>query len=448
MSTLTDQTAAWDATETAARIAAGEVSAAEVVAAAIARARASSLGAVATEDYDRALAVAGSPSVGPFAGVPTYVKDLEDYEGLPTLFGSAALTPGPAKATAPVLQQLLSTGLISLGKSTTAEFGLTATTEPVHGEPTRNPRNQQHSAGGSSGGAAALVAGGVVPIAQGGDGGGSIRIPAAFCGLVGLKPSRGRLIDLASANRMPVKIAVPGVLTRSVRDTATFFASVDQQNAKLPPVGLVEGPGGRTLRIGLFVDSPLGTPLHPEIRAAVERTGAALESFGHSVEPTSAPYGAALAEDFVLHWALLAMGVEALVKSSGELDRLEPWTRGLASHARGNWWKLPGAIWRLRRFPHKYSRAFDRFDVLLSPTTAQPAPRLGELSAAQSFDEKLPRLLSLLPYTPVQNAAGAPAISLPAGTTKGGLPIGVQLAAPLGDERTLLELAFALEGAG
>lgn len=449
---LAEQSKTWDATQTAAMIRSGEVSAVEVVEAAIVRAKATDpeLHAIVHELYAQGLAAARLERQGCFAGVPTFVKDMEDLAGAPTGLGSAAIKPGPAQETAGSVAQFLSTGTITLGKSSTAEFGLNATTEPVYGKPTCNPLNLGHSVGGSSGGAAALVAAGVVPIAHGGDGGGSIRIPAAFCGLVGLKASRGRLVPMATTKRMPVKLATYGVLTRSVRDTATFFAEVDRPVQGLAPIGKVEGPGNTKRRIGVFIDPPNGSPVDPEVRAACLAVAKTLESQGHQVDFVAAPYDQQLVDDFLLHWGLLAFGVEQLVKQQpgGDVERLEPWTRNLAKQAKKNWWRIPGAIWRLRRYQAKYEETFRRCDVLLSPTTAAPAPKLGYLSADQPYDQQVERLLTLLPYTPVQNTSGGPAISVPVGKNKDGLPIGVQLASPLGEERRLLELAFALEQQG
>lgn len=450
LSDLARQTQGWDATETAARLRARAVSAAEVTEAAIERARAlnPALDAIALTLYEQGRQEASVPRAGCFAGVPTFVKDMENLSGTPTGFGTAALPRRAVSRTAPSVKQFLGTGVVTIGKSTTAEFGLTATTEPVYGRPTRNPADPAHSPGGSSGGAAALVAAGVVPLAHGGDGGGSIRIPAAFCGLVGLKPSRGRLAPMDSERRMPVRIATYGVLTRSVRDTAAFYEATDAQRSPgLPPIGKVEGPGHERWRIGVFIDPPTGTTVHPEVRQAALDAARALESQGHTVDFIPAPYDTGMVDDFLLHWALLASGVELAVKLTpgGDPKRLEPWTRDLAGVARRRWPGMPAAIWRLRRYTERYARTFERCDVLLSPTTSAPAPKLGHLGGDQPFEQHLERLLTLLPYTPVQNAAGGPAISVPVARAESGLPIGVQLAAPWGQERRLLELAFALE---
>jgi amidase len=456
---LARESMAWDATETRARLVKGEVSALEVVEAAIARADLlePQLGALVYRDDAGARAAArangasGSGSGGVFAGVPTFVKDMEALRGMPTRYGSQAVPHQVAAASARSVAQLLSTGLVPLGKSTTAEFGLNATTEPLHGPPTRNPRDRGRSSGGSSGGASALVAAGVVPIAHAGDGGGSIRIPAAFCGLVGLKATRGRLAPMASASRMPVKIATYGVVTRSVRDTAAFFAAVDDQRpAGMAAIGHGPGPGRQPLRVGLFIDPPLGTAVDPEVRAATLAAAAALEAAGHRVLPVAAPYDRQLADDFLTYWGFMAMAVELSVKLQlrGDVADLQPWTRALAARARQSWWAHPGAILRLGRFRHRYAEAFASCDVMLSPTTAGPAPRLGELRPDLDHDSLRGRLLELLPYTPAQNASGGPAISVPFGATRAGLPIGVQLAAPWGEERRLLELAYELEAQG
>ena len=441
----------WDATETAQRIACGDVSATEVIEASIQRMELwnPKLHALTHFDPERALRAAQTPLSGRFAGVPTVIKDLEDFEGVPTRCGTRAFHPGPAKRHADTVAQYLSTGMIPLGKSTTSEFGLTGTVEPVDAPPTLNPINRAHTAGGSSGGSAALVAAGVVPIAHGGDGGGSIRIPAAFCGLVGLKPSRGRLAMMDKAKRLPVRIAQMGVLTRTVRDTANYYAAVERMAPAegMPPVGLVEGPGTTTYRIGAFIDTPTGTPVDPEIRQATEATAKRLTELGHEVQWMSIPAGQQETDDFLLYWAFTALILEGLVALSpaARVRKLEPWTRSLAADARRNILKINGVIKRLRAYESTYNALFEDIDVLLCPTTAGPAPTIGVLTPDQPFAQKRQALLELLPYTPVQNVAGAPAISVPSGRTTTGLPIGIQLAGPVGSEARLLSLAFALE---
>lgn len=443
----------WDATETAARIVAGEVTAGEVVEAAIQRAEAwnPKLNALTHFDPDRARRQAQQPVTGAFGGVPTFVKDLEDLEGVPTGCGTAAFQPGPARKNADTVAQFLDTGLIALGKTTTSEFGLTGTVEPVGGSPTANPINLAHSAGGSSGGAGAMVAAGVVPLAHGGDGGGSIRIPAAFCGLVGLKPSRGRLAMMDKTKRMAIRIAQMGILTATVRDTANYYAAVEKAApaSGLPPIGHITNPGNEKFKIGAFIDTPLGTPVDPEIARATEVTAQRLGDMGHEIRWIQAPAGRQVADDFLLYWAFNALLLQSLLAAApkARARKLEPWTKALAADARRKIFKVNGAIKRLRAFEATYEAVFDDLDVLMCPTTAGPAPLIGDLSPAQPFEEKRDKLLRLLPYTPLQNISGAPAISVPMGRTETGLPMGVHLAGPRGGEARLLELAFGLEEA-
>ncbi|MFE3052404.1 amidase [Nocardia sp. NPDC059239] len=386
-------------------------------------------------------------------GVPTFVKDNTDVAGLPTQHGSAAWRARPAKAHGPFAKQFLGTGLTVLGKSTLPEFGLNATTEFVDAEPTPNPWDTGFSSGASSGGSAALVAAGAVPIAHGNDGGGSIRIPAACCGLVGLKPTRGRHIDGPQARSMPINLVSEGVLTRTVRDTATYFAAAERfwRNPALPPIGLVEGPAQRRLRIGLLSDPITGATLDPEIRTVLEETVALLESLGHEVRPIPYPVDRGFAEDFATYWAMLAF----LGSHTGKLSfgwsfdpaRLDPFTRGLAARFRGSALRSPAVLYRLSRLRRAYAASFHDVELVVSPVLASLTPRLGYLSPGQPFDEVFRRLLDYVTYTPFANVTGAPALSLPMGASESGLPIGVMFSALHGDERTLLELAYALESA-
>jgi amidase len=220
---------------------------------------------------------------------------------------------GPAKRTSPFASQMLAQGFVCIGKSAMPEFGFNATTEPAHGQPTRNPWHRGFSTGASSGGSAALVAAGVVPIAHANDGGGSIQIPAACCGLVGLKPSRGRLIDNDAAGALPVNIIADGVVTRSVRDTANFYAEAERyyRNPRLPAIGKVEGPSGRPMRIGLVFDSISGHPTDRVTRQVVEDTARTLEDMGHRLEPIPVPVPETFPADFSLYWGMLAFGIRS-----------------------------------------------------------------------------------------------------------------------------------------
>lgn len=386
-----------------------------------------------------------------FFGVPTFIKDNTDVAGLPTTHGSEAFTARPAKQDGTYATQLLSTGLTLLGKSRMPEFGFNATTEYMTEPPVRNPWHTEFSVGASSGGSAALVAAGVVPIAHANDGGGSIRIPAACAGLVGLKPSRGRHRDGEQAGHLPINMISEGVLTRSVRDTAAFVAACENhwRNPKLAPIGRVSGPAQRILRVGVLFDSVTGEPVDDATRAAVEDTAAVLEAAGHIVEPITLPVTAQFADDFVQYWALLAdlaVGTGRLILDrSFDAAKADGLSLGLRAHHRRNLHRTPGALLRLRRIADQYAQMFARHEVVLSPVLSHTTPRLGYLAPTVDFADLIDRLRRYVAYTPLNNIAGTPAISLPLHRSPDGLPVGVQLSAAYGDERTLLELAFLLE---
>ncbi|WP_330255299.1 amidase [Nocardia sp. NBC_00565] len=428
----------------------GVVSAAEVADAARARAARVDpiLRAIVAETTTTAIS---SDTDAPLFGVPTYVKDNTDVRGLPTNYGTAAYVARPSTQDGPYTKQLLSSGMTVLGKSRLPEFGLNASTEFVAAEPTRNPWHTDYSSGASSGGAAALVAAGVVPIAHGNDGGGSIRIPAACCGLVGLKPSRGRHIDGPQARSMPINLVSEGVLTRSVRDTATYFAAAERywRNPKLPPVGLVEGPARRRLRIGVIADSITGTPTCAQTRAVLDETVTLLEKLGHDVRPVAPPIEPRFVDDFTLYWGLLAFTVAAGGKLA--FDRrfrpggLDGFTRGLGARYRKSMARTPAILYRLSQVRRTYAEMFRDNELILCPVLVHTTPELGYLNPTVPFDELFARLISWVAFTPPNNVAGTPAISLPMGISREGLPIGMQFSAAYGDERTLLEIGFALE---
>lgn len=445
-----------DSVGVAAAVAAKDVSAREVAEAAIARAERvnPTLNAIQQADFDRALGVADTPAPGALSGVPTFVKDNTDFAGLRSDQGSLAVKSRPAAEHAPFTRQLLSAGFTVLGKSTMPEFGFNATTEYATLPPTRNPWNTGYSAGASSGGSAALVASGVVPIAHANDGGGSIRIPAAACGLVGLKPTRDRVVPAAEAAKLPVDIVSNGVVTRTVRDTAAFMAATQRYlpAVGLPPLGLVEGPADRRLRIGLIVDSVTGVPTDDETRAAVLSTADLLTSLGHDVVEIALPVDAKFMEDFKHYWGMLAFSTHHFGRKvmSPDFDKAftDPLTRGLAKRFIRQAWRTPMAVAGLKRSTERYRAAFTDLDVVLSPTLAHTTPELGYLNpAVEPFSLMFDRLVQYVAFTPLNNAAGGPAISLPLGQTATDLPIGVHFSADHGDEQTLLELAFELEAA-
>ncbi|MGS2809087.1 amidase [Nocardia sp. MW-W600-9] len=442
-----------DAVGVAAALRAGEVSRAEVLEAAIARTRRvdPSLDAVQVACFERA---ASTPeTAGVFAGVPAFVKDNTDIAGLPSCHGSAAFTPRAATATSGPGAQFLHSGVVVIGKSTLPEFGLTASTEFTGRAPTRNPWNIEYSAGASSGGSAALVAAGVVPIAHANDGGGSIRIPAAANGLVGLKPTRNRLLDQPGARQLPVHLVTEGVVTRSVRDTAHYLAAVERfgANPKLTPIGLVEGPSARRLRIGVISEDVLGRPVHPDNAAVLASAAQILAGLGHEVVEMRLDVEPRFVEDFKRYWAMMAAAM-TLSFRFGHRDhfdagKLDPFTNGLIGLAKRNPLGVAASTWRLRSGTATYDRHFTDADVLLTPVLSHPAPRIGELAPGQPFDELFTKLVDYVGFTPLNNVGGGPAVSLPHGLLPHGLPGSIQLAARRGDERSLLDLAYQLEAA-
>ena len=442
-----------DAVDLAQRLRAGEVSAQEVAEAAIARAERVNLqiNAVELACYGRGRAEAATPRDGYFSGVPTFVKDNTDVAGLPTNHGSNAVNAAPAQEDDPFARQYLAQGFTLIGKSTLPEFGLNATTEFAHREPSRNPWNLDYSTGASSGGSAALVAAGAVPIAHANDGGGSIRIPAACCGLVGLKASRGRHCEKPAARQLPVNLINEGVVTRSVRDTARFHAEAEKyyRNPKLPEMGLVEGPGSRRLRIGLWLQHVAGESIDAPTAAAVEDAARLLAQNGHMVEPIPVPVQRTFVEDFGLYWSLLAYLFEKsghrTLDASFDASLVDGLTRGLSNQFKRKFYKAPVFIWRLRRVYREYARLFQDFDAVLSPVLSHTTPQLGHISPTVEFEELFSRLMRYVGFTPWANASGGPAIALPAALTDNNLPVAVQLFAGHGMERTLLELAFEIE---
>lgn len=387
----------------------------------------------------------------PFAGVPTAVKNNEDLVGYPTLQGSWALPRHAAREHSPWVGQMLDLGLRPIATTTLPEFGLTASTESSRFGSTRNPRNPGHSAGGSSGGSAALVAAGVVPIAHANDGGGSTRIPAACCGIVGLKPSRGRLIDRPEVARLPVPIVTQGVLTRSVRDTALYYAAAEREylDESLPPLGHVRGPSSQRLRIGLLATAPNGIAVSPDVVAAAMSAGARLADLGHHIEPIQVPVPDRFGPDFLIYWQLLAFGLRyggrRLYGPGFDPARTEPLTQYLAARMVSDLPRLPGVITHLRRLAREHERVFDSYDLVLSPVLAHSPPPIGHHGPDVDPRTHVMRLLRWTVFTPLQNISGSPAISLPLGESADGLPIGVQLGAPFGHERRLLEVAYELE---
>ncbi|GAS89056.1 amidase [Mycolicibacterium brisbanense] len=476
-----DEYRAHDATGLAKLVADKEVSPTELLAAARDRAAAVNprINAIVRD-------IPATPSddiSGPFAGVPFLIKDLgQDYAGLPTSAGSRALMSRPAAEHATVVRRWIDAGLVIFGKTNTPEFGAKGITEPVAWGPARNPWDLTRTPGGSSGGSAAAVAAGIVPCAGANDGGGSIRIPAASCGLVGLKPGRG-LVPSGPESAEPMHgAAVHGVVTRTVRDTAAMldilsggepwgpYAPAMPTSSFASCVGADPGK----LRIGVRVPSAINPTPHPEAVAAVAATVDALTELGHHVEELpQAPFDdAALARDFLLTWFVYAAWEVAEAKrltgaadDSFERDTLIMAALGRATSSVD----YVDAVQRRHEHTRRLSTFFESYDLLLTPTLATLPPMIGEfdlpgvlqhaadaliktrtaslLRYTKIVDDMVDKNLGWVPYTQLANITGRPAISLPLHWTAEGLPLGVQFVAPLAGESLLLKLASQLEQA-
>jgi amidase len=444
-----------DAVGVAEAIKSGAISKSEAVEAAIARTEAvnPTLNGLAYQAYERARERARLDFGGFFDGVPSFIKDNSDVAGMPTNQGADAWEPRPAAADGAFTRQFLSTGFNILGKTMLSEFGFSAAAEHPRLGPVRNPWDTQRTAGASSSGSAALVAAGAVPIAHANDGGGSIRIPASCNGLVGLKPSRGRLLLESDHNEMPIRIVANGVVTRTVRDTAAFYREAERawRNPKLPPIGDITGPSSRRLRVAVVTRS-IRRDSALEVREATAKTAALLESLGHHVEPLDEiPVPPTFVDDFVRYWALLAA---ALVRGGRrrfgptfDRTRLDNLSLGLDRHAMRQLHRMPLTLARLARTRRHMSGLTRRFDVVLTPTLADVPPSIGHLDPTADYEQIINRLIDWVAFTPLHNVSGDPALSLPLAQSSSGLPIGMMFAADTGDEATLLHLAYELEQA-
>lgn len=444
-----------DAVGLAESIRTGRVSRAEAVEAAIDRTEAvdPTLNGLAYAAFQQARTVAeAGPADGFFSGVPTFLKDNIDIAGQPTMHGTDAWTPWNAVGNSEFTDLFLATGLTSVGKTQLSEFGFSASAEHPRLGPVRNPWDTDFSAGASSSGSGAFVAAGVVPIAHANDGGGSIRIPASCNGLVGLKPSRGRLPLDPALRRMPVGIVANGVLTRSVRDTAAFYREAERiwRNHKLAPIGDVAGPGRQRLRIAVITRS-VQRECSPQVRELALKSAGLLEELGHRVDYVDAPpVPDSFVDDFVLYWGFLALmqvrtGRRTFGKSF-DRSRLDSLTLGLERHSARNIHRLPLAIVRLRRIRKRTAEFFGTYDAVLTPTLADETPRIGYL-APTDYRQVIDRLIDWVSFTPLQNVTGEPAISLPMAQSADGMPVGMMFSADFGQEALLLELAYELEQA-
>ncbi|MGZ8801619.1 MAG: amidase, partial [Mycobacterium sp.] len=385
-------------------------------------------------------------------GVPSFIKDNVAVAGMPTMDGTDAWDPRTAATDGDFARAYLGTGLVPLGKTRLSEFGFSASAEHPRLGPVRNPWNTEHTAGASSSGSGAFVAAGVVPIAHANDGGGSIRIPASCNGLVGLKPSRGRLPLDKNMRQMPLRIVHNGVVTRTVRDTAAFYREMERvaANPRLPPVGDVTGPGKQRLRIAVCTHS-IAREASPEVGELTLETAALIEELGHRVTVIDNPVPGRFMDDFLLYWSFLAFAVvkggRRTFGESFDRNKLDNLTLGLERHAARNLHRVPTAIARLARVRRITSQLASSYDVLLTPTLADVTPRIGHLDPTADYQQIIDRLVDWVAFTPLQNATGEPAISLPLAESASGLPVGMMFSAAVGQDARLLELAYELEKA-
>jgi amidase len=453
------------ALEQAAAVRAGEISSLELTDHYLARIDklSDSLGAFITVTADRAReqARARDDEVrrgelrSPLHGVPVPVKDLNLTAGVRTTFGSTVFSDSVPDVDDHVVTLLREAGTVLLGKTNTPEFGLPCYTENGIAPPARTPWDLDRMAGGSSGGAAASVAGGLAPVAHGNDGGGSVRIPASCCGVVGLKPARGRV------SGGPIKgdvsgLPVEGVLARTVRDAA---AVLDVMAVPMPgdPYWAPPLPSGETflvhaerdpgrLRVGRFAAPVIAqATVHPEVLAAYDDTSRLLESLGHDVDDVTLPFPPSVVALFETVWTVLSTLMP--VEPSREAE-LQPLTRHLRERGRavdGSTFAL--AVISLQAIARHVVAAVSAYDVLLSPTLAQPPLPVGAIRDAADPAHDFEENKRFTPFTALYNLTGQPAVSLPLGWTADGLPVGVMLAGRPAGEAALLSVAAQLETA-
>ncbi len=386
----------------------------------------------------------------PFAGVPLPIKDLLHVAGQPLTLGSTGAPDTPSTESEIIADRFVDAGFVLTGRTNTPEFGSITVTENLRYGPTRNPWDTDHTPGGSSGGAAAAVAAGMFPLAHGGDGGGSIRIPSSCCGLVGLKPSRGRV---PSTTPLWMGMATEGVLTRTVADTAAVLDVIGRpdpqawSNAPVPerPFAAEVGADPGRLRVALCSVSGLGLPVAAEPAAAVERTGRLLESLGHHVTRLDADVFDPSAFEPFLH--VVYAGLAEL--EGIDWSRVEPHDRaGYEAAQAVDSLTFVRSYLELARFSRSVVARFaDDFDLLVTPTMAIEPPAVGLLADVHAAGGPTTEIVAMAAFTAVYNITGQPAISLPLHEAASGLPVGVQLVAGPWREAQLLAVAAQLETA-
>ncbi|MEM8987714.1 MAG: amidase family protein [Pseudomonadota bacterium] len=381
----------------------------------------------------------------PMAGVPYVLKEATEYPGLPHTSGSRICKNRIGRRSYPFTDKLDAAGLIVCGLSTMPEFGLTGTGEALLNGPTRNPWDLEKSSGGSSSGAAVAVATGMTPFATGSDGGGSIRIPASHCGVVGFKPSRGWNDRARGVNLVDDILVSDGLLARSMRDTIWGAQYVRSQ-----PPGQVDA--GRRLKVALCLKGLNGADPDADVSGVVRQAAELCASLGHSVEERSLPLDASvLHEAFGVIWCYGAGEVVDFFRAKSEEDAdrlLEPWTLGLAARrdaAAPN--EIADAFKAVSAIDSQLASFWEDYDVVLSPTTSSTAPPLGVMAPDRPFDATWKSVFQHVNYTQLQNMAGFPGLSLPLFTAANGMPAGAMFWTRAGGDDLLLSLGAALEKA-
>jgi len=420
------------------------------------------LNAVVTPMYDKARAAATSnlPD-GPFTGVPFLLKDLlASYGGVRMTAGSKFLRDFVPDHDSELVARLKRAGLIILGKTNTPEFGILPTTEPHIFGPSRNPWDLERTTGGSSGGSAAAVAAGLVPMAHGNDGGGSIRIPASCCGLFGLKPTRARNPLGPDNGDIMSGLVVEHALTRSVRDSAALLDATSGPDVGDPywappqarPFAEEVGADPGRLRIAFTIRAATGVEVHADCVTAVQNAASLCAKLGHEMVEAAPEFDAAsMLQAFMLLWSAGCTSIlDAVASVTGQTpnpDRVEPLTWALYEMGRqhsGSDYLL--ALWTLQKENRKIARFFVDHDVWLTPTLAEPPVPLGTFdSPAENPLVAFYRAASFVPFTPICNATGQPAMSVPLFWNADGLPVGTHFVGRFGDEATLFRLAAQLE---
>lgn len=415
--------------------------------------------AVITPCYDRARAFINTiDNNSVCAGAPMLIKDLNDVAGVRTTYGSGAFANFTAPVSGDYVARVEAAGLTIIGKTNTPELGLLPVTEPRAYTPSRNPWNTALTTGGSSGGAAAAVASGMMPCAQGSDGGGSIRIPSHYCGLFGLKPSRGRVAY--KQNSRPFSISVNGALSKTVRDSALMLSLTETPDSarNFPAIGMVRKPIGRPLKIGLAMnDYFLGQNIaDAEVTNVTQKAAKLCESLGHNVEIAMPPvYGQLLSDAFLMLWSSIPHEVSSAIRKlkGGTLSEgdFEPWTLAMAEDfvTKGGAEALKDSITLLKQAEAETVAFLKTYDVIISPVMPTAAHPLGKYktSSVEFMEEGFAESGRSVGYTAIYNVAGAPCMSVPLYRSPSGLPIGTQFISAPGNDALLLQLAYQLEEA-